>query len=59
MCLSGSLLVPLLLSAAAVFAASAGDFGSFRPRGFVRTIGQNFTIESQPFFFAGTNAYWF
>jgi len=57
--LSGSLLVPLLLPATAVFATSTGEISSSRPRGFIHTIGQNFAIESQPFFFAGTNAYWF
>ena len=31
---------------------------SSRSRDFVHTISQNFAIESQPFFFAGTNAYW-
>jgi len=59
MCLSGSLLVLLLLSTTAVFSASTGELSSSRPRGFIHTIGQNFAIESQPFFFAGANAYWF
>ena len=54
---SSSSLISLLLSTTAVFAASSTD--SARPSGFVHTIGQNFAIDGKPFFFAGTNAYWF
>ena len=50
-------LVSLLLAVITAFAASG--INSIRPSGLVHTIDQNFAIEGKPFFFAGTNAYWF
>ena len=55
--ISSSPLVSLLFFATTAFAGSG--INSLRPSGFVHTIDQNFAIDGKPFFFAGTNAYWF